>query len=168
MDWLGFAGSLQAPADAASSPASFLLPPAPPLEDRAAAQPEPKPSKTGQHAGGDFELRAIVVFSSEIVSRSQCLGNLSSCSEIYQIPSLLLYIFCICYKYENVFFLVGNNTWCLCGDSMMCLFFYQFNGIVLYFGSSGLKSTTWRRLGVHFDREKYLNKTLSKSIMGYL
>ncbi|GJM85031.1 hypothetical protein PR202_ga00759 [Eleusine coracana subsp. coracana] len=65
LDWLGFAGraDLQAPADAASSSASFLLPPAPPLEDRAAAQPEPKPkpSKTGQHAGAVDEDRHMAL-----------------------------------------------------------------------------------------------------------
>ncbi|GJN21085.1 hypothetical protein PR202_gb08533 [Eleusine coracana subsp. coracana] len=63
LDWLGFAGraDLQAPADAASSSASFLLPPAPPLDDRAAAQPEPKPSKTGQHAGAVDEERHMAL-----------------------------------------------------------------------------------------------------------
>ncbi|XP_015626031.1 probable UDP-N-acetylglucosamine--peptide N-acetylglucosaminyltransferase SEC [Oryza sativa Japonica Group] len=47
-DWLGF-GRAAAELDesVASSPASFLLPPAPPVDARAQAQPEPKPKQLG-------------------------------------------------------------------------------------------------------------------------
>uniref|UniRef100_A0A0D9YSF1 protein O-GlcNAc transferase n=1 Tax=Oryza glumipatula TaxID=40148 RepID=A0A0D9YSF1_9ORYZ len=47
-DWLGF-GRAAAELDesVASSPASFLLPPAPPVDGRAQAQPEPKPKQLG-------------------------------------------------------------------------------------------------------------------------
>jgi hypothetical protein len=67
VDWLGFAAraDLRAPADAAASTSSLQLLPAPPLDDRAAAQPEPK-TKTGQLSGGDFKLRAIALFVSRL------------------------------------------------------------------------------------------------------
>jgi hypothetical protein len=104
VDWLGFAGraDLKAPVDAAASTSSFLLPPAPPLDNRPAAQPEPKTSKTGQLTGGDFELRVIALFCSKIVSWRRCLGNLSLFSKIYRIfPHVLLFVLIINLKMNS-------------------------------------------------------------------
>jgi hypothetical protein len=110
VDWLGFAGraDLKAPVDAAASTSSFLLPPAPPLDNRAAAQPEPMTSKTGQLAGGDFELRVIALFCSKIVSWRRCLGILSLLRST-EFPLMFSFFVFIINLKMNSFWWVSNS-----------------------------------------------------------